>query len=256
MSATYVVTLLFTAAASASLCVEARRRPGRWVGRANRVLAVVLLAVSVEWVWTTGVADRWSAATSLPLALCDLATLVAASALWWRRPLLVELTWFWGLAGSLQSLLTPDVSAAFPSAEFVEYVVAHAGIVTAALFLVIGQRLVPRPGAVPRVLGITVAYTALVGLVDALSGADYMYLRSPPVSWTLLKVLGPWPWYIVSAAGVALVLITLLDLPFWRARRQASGSETKAASSFDRGEESGPGGNGRSRVGARRGPMG
>ena len=46
-----------------------------------------------------------------------------------------------------------------------------------------------------------------------------MFLRQPPSEWTLLKVLGPWPWYIVSAAGVAIVLITLLDAPFWHSRR-------------------------------------
>ena len=218
LSGAYVTTLLVTMTAAAGLTAAARRRPGPWIGQVDRALAVVLLAVSAEWVWTTGRSSGWSAGTSLPLALCDVATLVAAAALWWRHPLLVELTWFWGLAGSLQSLLTPDVKVGFPSAEFVEYVVAHAGIVTAAVFLVVGQRIPPRPHAVPRVVLITAAYTALVGAVDAWTGGDYMYLRHPPSSWTLLRVLGPWPWYVVSAAGVAVVLVTALDAPFWRRR--------------------------------------
>jgi uncharacterized membrane protein YwaF len=47
-----------------------------------------------------------------------------------------------------------------------------------------------------------------------------MFLRRPPSTWTLLKLLGPWPWYIASAAGVALVLLMLLDSPFWIARRR------------------------------------
>lgn len=214
LSGAYVTTLLVTAGASLALCVGARRRPGRWVVGADRILAVALLAVSAEWVWTTGRSGDWTAARSLPLALCDVATLVAAAGLWWRRPLLVELTWFWGLAGSLQSLLTPDVRVGFPSATFVEYVVAHAGIVTAALSLVVGQRITPRRGAAPRVLLITAAYTAVVGAVDAWTGGDYMYLRSPPGSWTLLRVLGPWPWYVFSAAGVAVVLVVALAAPF------------------------------------------
>jgi len=61
----------------------------------------------------------------------------------------------------------------------------------------------------------------VVGIVDALTGANYMFLRSPPAEWTLLRVLGPWPWYVVSAAGVALVLLTVLDAPFWSRRRRA-----------------------------------
>ncbi|MHB1445305.1 MAG: YwaF family protein [Acidimicrobiales bacterium] len=219
MSAAYVSTLAITVVASVALCLGARRHPGAWVGIADRLLALILLAVSLEWVWTTGVSQGWSPADSLPLALCDVATLVAAAALWWRVPLLVELTWFWGLAGSLQSLITPDVQLGFPSATFIEYVVAHAGIVITALFLVVGQRIVPRVRAAPRVFVITLAYTAMVGLADALTGGDYMYLRSRPSSWTLLSVLGPWPWYILSAAGVALVLVTALDSPFWHRRR-------------------------------------
>jgi hypothetical integral membrane protein (TIGR02206 family) len=233
MSAAYVVCLVGTAVASVSVCLGARRRPGPWVAWAGRVLSLVLLGVSIWWVWTAGIAGGWSPKTSLPLALCDLATLVAAAALWWRVALLVELTWFWGLAGSLQSLLTPDVRAGFPSAVFFEYVLAHAAIVTAALFLVVGQRILPRRHAAPRVLAITFAYAAIVGLVDGLTGADYMYLRSTPQSWTLLSVLGPWPWYIFSAALLSVVLVTALDAPFWRSRR-GSGSRL--------GQRGGPGG--------------
>ena len=55
-----------------------------------------------------------------------------------------------------------------------------------------------------------------------------MFLRSPPGEWTLLRLLGPWPWYVVSAAGVALVLLTLLDAPFWPQRRRASTASARA----------------------------
>ncbi|MGH9302946.1 MAG: hypothetical protein ACRDZ5_00885, partial [Acidimicrobiales bacterium] len=89
--------------------------------------------------------------------------------------------------------------------------------------LVLGLQMVPRRSAVRRIFAITVAYTGLVGLIDWVTGADYMFLRRPPSNWTLLRVLGPWPWYMLSAAGVALVLITVLDAPFWRGRRRAVG---------------------------------
>ncbi len=68
---------------------------------------------------------------------------------------------------------------------------------------------------------ITAGYTAVVGIVDGLTGADYMFLRKPPGEWTLLRLLGPWPWYVVSAAAVALVLLTALDAPFWAGRSRS-----------------------------------
>lgn len=217
----YVLTLALTVVTCVSLVLLARWLPARRVVTIDRALAVVLLITTAAWVWTTLVGARPSWSTSLPVALCDMATGVAAAALWWRHPLAVELTYFWGLAGTLQSLLTPDLQVRFPSAVFLEYVVAHAGIVAAALLLVVGQRIVPRPGAALRVYAITAGYTAVVGVIDWLSGGDYMYLAHLPSATTLLSVLGPWPWYVLSAAGLAAVLLALLDVPFWAGRRRS-----------------------------------
>ena len=40
---------------------------------------------------------------------------------------------------------------------------------------------------------------------------------------SLLDVMGPWPWYIASAAALAPALFWLLDRPFDGRRRAASG---------------------------------
>ena len=216
----YLAAVLIALAAGIALCVGARRKPGRWTVVVARLIALVLVSDAISFVVSELVAGTWSPKTDLPFALCDAAVLVAAAACWWRKPRLVELTYFWGLAGTLQAVITPDLNAGFPHLVFFQYLGGHLGIVLAALYLVIGLRIAPRPGSVATTFVITLAYTAFVGLVDALSGANYMFLRRPPGNWTLLKLLGPWPWYIVSAAGVALVLLAVLDLPFWFDRRR------------------------------------
>jgi hypothetical integral membrane protein (TIGR02206 family) len=223
-SPAYWSTVAVAAAGCIVLCVAARRRPGPWRIVTARAIAVVLGADAVSYSVGLGLQGTWSAKTSLPLALCNVGVLVAAVACWWRVSLLVELTYFWGLTGTLQAVITPDLNVGFPHLVFFQYLIGHVGIVVAALFLVVGMRIVPRTGSVGRVFAITAGYTSLVGLVDALTGANYMFLRAPPGEWTLLRVLGPWPWYVVSAAGVGLVLIMLLDSPFWPGRRRASPS--------------------------------
>ena len=45
-------------------------------------------------------------------------------------------------------------------------------------------------------------------------GLAAMYLARGPGQPSLLSVLGPWPWYLLSAAGVAIVLFAVLDAPF------------------------------------------
>jgi hypothetical integral membrane protein (TIGR02206 family) len=142
------------------------------------------------------------------------AAVVSAAALWFRKPLLVELTYFWGLAGTANGLITPDITDHFPSFLFMQYFIGHGTIVAAALLLVIGLRITPRRGAVLWVFGLTFGLLVLDAAANLLTGGNYLYLRHTPGAHSLLDVLGPWPWYIAGAAGLALVLFAILDLPF------------------------------------------
>jgi hypothetical integral membrane protein (TIGR02206 family) len=227
----YWSAVVVTASLCLVLCLAGRRWPSRWRQGVLRVLGTVLLADAASFVVSEVRAGTFSAKTDLPLALCDMGVLVAGVAAWTEQALLVEVTYFWGLAGTLQGLVTPDLDVGFPHLAFWQYVVGHAGIVMVALFLVVGVGLRPRPRAVLRVFGLTLAYTAVVGAVDAVWGANYMFLRQPPPEWTLLRLLGPWPWYIPAAAGVAVVLLLLLDAPFWASRRRRSGAAQAGSAS-------------------------
>jgi hypothetical integral membrane protein (TIGR02206 family) len=208
----HLAALGIIAVAATALVVAARRAPGRWL----RVLAIVLVIDEVSW-WVyllAGGVPGSKLAQSLPLQLCDVAIFIAAGALWTRNQLLVELTYFWGVAGTLQALLTPDLPQHFPSYPYWQYYIAHGGVVAAALLLVVGMRLHPRRWAVARVAAITVAYAAFVFVVDLLTLSDYMYLRAKPSRATLLDVLGPWPLYILFASLIGIVLFAILDAPF------------------------------------------
>ena len=208
----HLIALAVIAVATAALVVVARRRPAPWL----KALAAVLVVDEVSW-WAfllAGGVPGSVLAWSLPLQLCDTAIFVAAAALWTQRPLLTEVAYFWGLAGTIQALLTPDLRQHFPSYPYWQYYVAHGGVVAAALILVVGLRMHPRPWAVVKVAAITLAYAAFVGIVDAVTGADYMYLRAKPPSATLLDVLGPWPWYLGSAALIGVALFAVLEAPF------------------------------------------
>jgi hypothetical integral membrane protein (TIGR02206 family) len=210
----YWTATVLVAGLGAGVCAAARRRPGHWTAVPAWFLGAVLVAEQISWQVGFLIHHNWSLDFSLPLDLCDATAWVAAVACWTQAPLCVELTYFWGLAGTLQAIITPDVGATFPHLEFFNYLAEHLAIVVAALYLVIGLRLRPRRGSVPRIFALTLGYAGAVALVDVATGADYLYLRSPPPTVSLLNVLGPWPWYVVSCVGLALALFLLLDLPF------------------------------------------
>jgi hypothetical integral membrane protein (TIGR02206 family) len=122
-------------------------------------------------------------------------------------------------------MLTPDLRRGFPDYRWWWFFVAHAGVVIAAVFLAWGRRRTPRPGAVPRVYAWSLGVTALAAIGTVAFDGNYMFLRRPPARSSLIDVLGPWPWYIVSVAALALVLFWLLDRPFdgRRGRRGGTG---------------------------------
>lgn len=213
-SAAHLVPVAATAVAAAALCAAARRWPGAWLGTVAKGMAVIIVLAELSWQPYLLVNGRWSAAIALPVQLCDVGGFVAAAALWWRKPLLVEVAYFWGLGGTLQALLTPDLRDHFPSFSYLQFYVTHGAIVVAALFLVIGLRLYPRPGAVRRIFLLTLGFAAVVGLVDVVTGGNYLYLRQIPPGGSLLSVMGPWPWYIATGIVVAFVALLILDAPF------------------------------------------
>ena len=71
-----------------------------------------------------------------------------------------------------------------------------------------------RRGIVRMMLALNV-YGIAVGAIDALAGWNYGYLCHKPAVPSLLDFLGPWPWYLISIEGVALLSFVILYLP-WR----------------------------------------
>jgi len=231
----HLAGVLVTAAAAVVLCLAARGRPGRWITPAATALGILLVVSEAAWITWLVAEGGWSAEVGLPLQLCDAATLLAAAALWTRRRLLVELTYFWACAGTVQAVITPDVPEPFPSFVYFQYYAAHGGVVVGALFLVIGLGIAPGTGAVVRAALATAGYTAAVGLVDVVTGGNYMFLREPPPTPSLLDVMGPWPWYLATATVVGIVLFAMLNLPFWLSRQPfvAQTGASRSASNAD-----------------------
>lgn len=150
---------------------------------------------------------------NLPLQLCDITVWSAVVSCLTLTPAVVEFTYFSGLAGAGMALLTPDLWSPWPSYPAVYFFIAHGGIVVAVSLLVFGRIAPLRPGALRRAFAALLAYAAAVGAFDATFGTNYMYLRRKPAGATLLNALGPWPWYLVAGAALALGLFWLLWLP-------------------------------------------
>jgi hypothetical integral membrane protein (TIGR02206 family) len=187
-----------------------------------RALAMLAGGAFVVEYASNALDGTWDWGFNLPLHLSDVVAMLTPIALWTRRPLLVEILYFWALTASLQAVLTPDLNQTFPSVFYFTYFVTHCGAVVAACLLVFGLRTPLRPGAIRRAFGATLVMAAVAGTANVITGGNYMYLRAKPTQASLLDYMGPWPLYIASAAALALVLFALLALLAGRVSHDAA----------------------------------
>lgn len=207
--------LALTGLAAVALAAVARRDPAGPVGRSIRVgLAVALLGGAAAYLAGETLAGRLSVWDLLPLHLCDFAIFVAAGALLARSRAAGEVVWFWAMSGTVLAMATPDAPAPFPEWRWIVYFAMHGAVVVSAVVLAFGLGLGPRPGGAWRAFGWTAVYAAVVGVVDAVTGANFLYLREKPAAPTVLDAFGPWPVYVGVAAAVGLGLFLLLEIPF------------------------------------------
>jgi hypothetical integral membrane protein (TIGR02206 family) len=196
---------------SAAVWLARRRRVAASVVRIGLVAALCGFA-SLEV--AHAIREGWfSWQAFLPLHLCDAAIVLAILALATRSLRLTEVLFFWAGAGSLPAILTPDLPIHAPAWEIVVFFSLHGLVVIAAGVLVFGLGLIPRPGAAWRVFLLTNIYAALVGIIDWLLTANYLYLRAKPEGRTLLDCCGPWPIYIFVCDALALILFHLIEWP-------------------------------------------
>jgi hypothetical protein len=150
----------------------------------------------------------------LPLNLCDWAAVALITALLTRKQFAYELGYFWGLGGTLQGLITPDIAYGFPDPQFIFFAINHAGIIAALLYLTFtGMR--PRPASLPRVVVATLGYALVAGAADFALGTDYGFLRAKPANASLIDFLSPWPWYIPELVGIGIASLLVYYAPFW-----------------------------------------
>jgi hypothetical integral membrane protein (TIGR02206 family) len=207
--ALHAITVAIVLATIVVVVGLARRGSLERARRGGRIFAVVLVAyyvvesvVRVGWLGTPPI-------LLLPMELCSALFFVGAAALWTGHAYLLEILVLWALAGTVHALITPTPGAGFPSIEYVRYFVCHGLLVMAALYAALALELRMTPWSILRVSIALQLWELVVAGVDLALDQNFMYLRRPPPSPTLIDSLGPWPWYLGSLELVAIVSFAL-----------------------------------------------
>jgi len=212
------IALMLASAAALIAASRAANRPSMdiWL---RRILAVLLLADWAAYLVTFYLKGWLALGNVLPLNLCDWATIAVVVTLVRPNQTSYELSYFWALAGTLLTTITPDLQYDFPDWRFLFFFFYHAVIITSVLYLTIALHMRPLKGAIVRVAAWTLAYVAVAGAADWLLGTNYGFLRAKPRVATLFDAMAAWPWYIAESFLIGLAAMLVLYAPFYLADR-------------------------------------
>src|SRR3712207_6715615 len=125
-SAEHLIVIFLTFALPFALAVLVWRTKSHAVERGivYAISAILVLNYAVYLVFTRSFGDLdWT--QMLPMQMCDWAmavvvvTLITCSSRWF------EVAYFWGIGGTLQTVLTPNLRAGFPDLRFFNFFISH-----------------------------------------------------------------------------------------------------------------------------------
>lgn len=194
------------------------RDPRDLLGKALAV-AMVVVTIPLQVLYFTP--DYWNLRTTLPIQLCDLASLAAVYALWTHRRWAAALVYYWGLTLTTQAVATPDLAHDFPHPVFLLFWAMHIGTVWAAAHLTWGRGIRPDWRSYRIAVVTTAVWAASVFCLNLVLDTNYGFLNRKPNATTILDLLGPWPWYVLAEVVIVLVAWALVTWPWVRGGRTA-----------------------------------
>jgi hypothetical integral membrane protein (TIGR02206 family) len=185
----------------------------------NAIAAVLSLLLVLNYIIYICLTHSFGAVSwqqVLPLQLCDWAMVVVIIALWTHRSDWFEVAYFWGLGGTVQAVLTPNLAFGFPDFRFFSFFISHCGIIVGLIFLILVHHLRPYPMSIVRVFLWSELYFVITLAADALTGVNYGFLLHKPEAKTLLNLLSDnRPLYLFQMHLLALAFFIVLYVPFF-----------------------------------------
>jgi hypothetical integral membrane protein (TIGR02206 family) len=163
--------------------------------------------------------DDFNYQEDLPLHLCSFLALIIPILSITRKFLYFEIFFFLILAGTLQSLITPD-EYNYLNFPFFRYWFVHAGLVIFMIFAIFIYKMRPTIRSVGKSFLGMQAYMLFMFVLNYFLGSNYFYTNRKPNVATLLDLFGDWPQYIFMVELLIVPYFLLFYMPFYLARKK------------------------------------
>ena len=187
--------------------------------RFRDTMAAILVGQYLAWMIWEAIVGRFTIALSLPINLCDLTNFLLAGLLITRSERLFEVLYFWAVAGTLQSYITPNITFAFPHFEFFMFYLQHGGEILVIVYFVFVLKFRPKAVSIIKAYGWLLVLIIGVYAFNLIADSNYMFLMAdtpnPSTVTKMIALFGDPPRHMLGLSMVAFASILILYAPWW-----------------------------------------
>ena len=186
-----------------------------------KMIGVILIARSILVNPYVANLKGWDIYNNLPLHLCGLSAIISGIIMFYRKQWMYECLYYWGIPGAFHAFLTPEFTQGTEGLLFLEYYIAHGGIILSALFCTLYLGFSPRKGSWWRIFLWSQLLLPIVGGFNWLIDANYMFICAPPIVDNPF-IIGDFPEHLIGLEIAGLLHFAIVYLPFGLKYRRIS----------------------------------
>ena len=178
------------------------------------VLLLIFITISQELIddilrWNVGI---WDVAEDLPLHMCGISFFTSTYALYSKNQTVFELSYFWGLAGAFQAIITPDPTRFVMDVSLFWNFLSHGLIILNVLWMIVIDNMRCRVGSYLNAIIITNGILFIISIVNSILGGNYWFICEKPGGESPF-IMGEWPLYIIGFQISGILLLGLFYIP-------------------------------------------
>ena len=178
------------------------------------VLLLIFITISQELIddilrWNVGI---WDVAEDLPLHMCGISFFTSTYALYSKNQTAFELSYFWGLAGAFQAVITPDPTRFVMDVSLFWNFLSHGLIILNVLWMIVIDNMRCRVGSYLNAIIITNGILFIISIVNSILGGNYWFICEKPGGESPF-IMGEWPLYIIGFQISGILLLGLFYIP-------------------------------------------
>jgi hypothetical integral membrane protein (TIGR02206 family) len=186
--------------------------------KAEVAIGLSLLTIEITYHVWMAVNDMWDFSHAIPLELCSISLTLSVLLLLTRKKIIYEILLFTALLGASQAIFTPLLNFNFPHFRFFHFFYTHLMMIWVVFYFTWVQGYRPTIWSVVKLFVFLNVLLPIIMLINKAVDGNYMFLSHKPNSASLLNLLGPYPWYILSMEFLLITLSLIVWLIFRKRR--------------------------------------